>query len=83
MVNFICCLLKFVASCYYRDNVVDFHWNASDPWTVCVSCRYYCDSKRLFLLFFLIACGLARGMRDNIFISIILQRLLLTAGMQL
>lgn len=47
LVIIICCivclriyLINFVI---YRDKVVDFHWNASDPWTV-VSVSDDCDT---------------------------------------
>ena len=33
-------MLSFIA---YRDKIVDFHWNASDPWTI-VSVSDDCDS---------------------------------------
>lgn len=34
-----------MVACYvfYRDKVVDFHWNASDPWTI-VSVSDDCDT---------------------------------------
>jgi len=34
---------KFASFCSFRDKVVDFHWNASDPWTL-VSVSDDCDT---------------------------------------
>lgn len=33
-----------MCTCAFRDKVVDFHWNASDPWTI-VSVSDDCESS--------------------------------------
>lgn len=38
-----CLIFILFYTYFYRDKVVDFHWNASDPWTI-VSVSDDCDT---------------------------------------